>query len=76
MVTPSIVTRTSMATQMKALAHFKRPNVEIVLLGQDNATLGTFSTLDQIKGEVLLTAQSDCRFDDISITLEGTWIEE
>jgi hypothetical protein len=76
MVAPSIATHPSMATQMKAMAHFRRPNVEIVLHGQEGAAFSTYTTLDEIKGEVLLTAQSDCRFDDISITLEGISISK
>lgn len=53
----------------------ERPQISITIDGDDptayNGRVGSFSTLDTIKGEVSIIAMSDTRFDDIQITFEG-----
>lgn len=53
----------------------ERPQISIAIDGDDltvcNGRIGSFSTLDTIKGEVSIVGVSDIRFDDIQITFEG-----
>ncbi|KAI9892693.1 MAG: hypothetical protein M1814_001113 [Vezdaea aestivalis] len=74
----SIATRTSVASHVKALAQGRRPAAKILLNGLDEAAIPTFTTLDKIEGEVVLTANQDCRFDGLEISFEGyvkTYVE-
>ncbi|PGH03137.1 hypothetical protein AJ80_08732 [Polytolypa hystricis UAMH7299] len=49
------------------------PVVEIKLDDQESSSaINSYTTLDAIMGEVRLKADTECRFDQISIVLEGT----
>lgn len=62
-------------SSVMATLQAERPQISITIDGDDptayNGRLGSFSTLETIKGEVNITAISDTRFDDIQITFEG-----
>ena len=47
------------------------PAVDIVLNGQQEACVNTYSTGDKIKGAVLIKIPANVRFDDIIVTFEG-----
>jgi hypothetical protein len=71
----TIATRNSVVSSMIATLPAGKPQITITINGDDptayNGRLGSFSTLDTIKGEVDIVAMSDTRFDDIQITFEG-----
>ena len=58
----------------------KRPSIEITLTdGQQDAFVPSYSSLDEINGEVAVTAPVDTKFDQIYITFEGiakTYVEK
>ncbi|EEH16770.2 hypothetical protein PABG_06857 [Paracoccidioides brasiliensis Pb03] len=49
-----------------------KPSVVINLNSQQPSMTNSYSTLDTIKGEVIVMSDSDIRFEDIFITFEGT----
>ena len=68
----TIATRNTVATQMRALAQMGRPRIEITLNDQLDTYMSSYTTLDTIAGEVVITAPSEVRFDHLQINLEGT----
>ena len=58
----------------------QKPMVEIVLTdGQQNSFIPSYTSLDEIKGEVSITVPIDTQFDQIYITFEGivkTYVEK
>ncbi|KAL7268189.1 hypothetical protein RUND412_009202 [Rhizina undulata] len=73
----SISTRTSVVSSMVASMANSKPTVTITLKGEESTgpttSIKTFTTLDTIEGEVSIVAPADTRFDEIGITLEGTY---
>lgn len=71
----TIATRNSVIGSMMATLQAERPQISIAIDRDDltvcNGRLGSFSTLDTIKGEVSIVGASDIRFDDIQISFEG-----
>ncbi|KAI9858220.1 MAG: hypothetical protein M1824_004390 [Vezdaea acicularis] len=77
--TNTIASRQTVATQMRSLVQKSKPDIQILLNNREGSSISTFSTGDKIEGEVLMTAPHDCRFDDISVTFEGsvkTYVEK
>ncbi|KAI9887312.1 MAG: hypothetical protein M1823_000906 [Watsoniomyces obsoletus] len=72
MDTETIATRNTVASQMRRLTHLGRPSIDITLKDHPGSYIQSYTTLDQITGEVVLTGnQQDSRFDRLEITLEG-----
>lgn len=73
----TIATRNSVVGTIMATLQAEKPQISIVIVGDyptvHNGRLGSFSTLDTIKGEVSIIGGSDIRFDDIQITFEGIY---
>lgn len=71
----TIATRNPVIGSMMATLQTERPQISIAINRDDltvcNGRLGSFSTLDTIKGEVSIVGASDIRFDDIQISFEG-----
>ena len=64
--------RASLA-KMKNLVLTSKPTIDITLIDdQKGAFVPQFTSLDEIKGEVSITASCDTSFDDIYITFEGS----
>jgi hypothetical protein len=63
-------TRNTVGT-LATLAGKSRPTVTITLDGQEANFLKSYTTRDEVKGAVAITAPMDCRFEEIYITLEG-----
>lgn len=53
------------------MAGRSKPIVRIVMDGQEDSYLKSYTTRDEVKGTVMITAPMDCRFEEIYITLEG-----
>ncbi|KAK2809741.1 hypothetical protein FQN50_003586 [Emmonsiellopsis sp. PD_5] len=67
----SITSRNSNA--FEAFSRRSKPSVVITLKDQEvSALVNSYTTLDTIEGEVAITADHDTRFENISITFEGT----
>lgn len=70
-------TRNSVIGTIMATLQAEKPQISIVIDGDYptvyNGRLGSFSTLDTIRGEVSIIGESDIRFDDIQITFEGMY---
>ncbi|KAI1990899.1 hypothetical protein LOZ54_002290 [Ophidiomyces ophidiicola] len=49
-----------------------KPTVEISLKDEQLARISTYTSLDAIQGDVILTTDSDVRFDQLCITFVGT----
>ncbi|KAL9069217.1 MAG: hypothetical protein Q9157_006235 [Trypethelium eluteriae] len=49
-----------------------KPNIQFSLEGHDGPKGTTYSTMDQIKGTVTVTAQNDTRFDELEIAFMGS----
>ena len=66
--------------RVKNLAVKSKPNIEITLADdQRDAPIPTYTSLDEIKGEVSITPTCSTSFDDIYITFEGatrTFVEK
>jgi hypothetical protein len=70
----SLISRAGPSLNIRNMTAFSKPNVEILLAGSQqnpDAYINSFSTLDQIKGVVKITARHDTRFDDLEITMNG-----
>lgn len=69
-----------LATRVKNLAQKAKPCVEISLKdGQQESFVPTYSSLEEMKGEVTISTPSDTNFDDVYITFEGatrTFVEK
>lgn len=65
---PSIISRGS-----GALDSFRRsrPHVSIELAEQKDGLVNSYTTLDQINGEVVITVDHDISFDNVEISFEG-----
>lgn len=48
-----------------------RPKISIDLAGQRDGVANSYTTLDQIEGEVTITVDRDVTFDKLEITFEG-----
>lgn len=48
-----------------------RPKLNIELAGQNKGAAGCYTTLDRVKGEVIIVADQDIRFEKVEITFEG-----
>lgn len=74
----TIATRNSVIGTIMATLQAEKPQISIAIDGDYptvcNGCLGSFSTLDTIRGEVSIIGGSDVRFDDIQITFEGIYI--
>lgn len=68
------------AATMKSLGIKPKPIIEIKLSGsQKDAFAPSYTSLEEINGEVSITTQTDLNFDDIYITFEGatrTYVEK
>lgn len=51
--------------------HMSRVKVDIVLHDQPSGFVVSYTTGDRIKGEVIITAEQDTKFDAVDITFEG-----
>ncbi|KAI9779053.1 MAG: hypothetical protein M1839_007719 [Geoglossum umbratile] len=72
MYAESIASRNTVATHLRALSQIGKPAIEIALNDDGQGAYNrTYSTSDRIEGEVSITAPSDTRFDEVSITFEG-----
>lgn len=70
MVAPST---TSQGTSPLDLFYRKsKPVIGIELEGQKDGFVSSYTTSDKIQGVVTVTSEYDMRFDNISITFEGT----
>jgi hypothetical protein len=60
-------------TTARALETIPRanPRIEIRLHDQPEAAVPSFTSLDTITGDAILTADSDFRFDQVTISLIG-----
>lgn len=69
-----------LTTRVKNIAQKAKPTVEIKLADdQQESFVPSYTTLDEIRGEVSISASSDTSFDDIYITFEGatrTFVEK
>lgn len=70
MCTETIGTRSTLRSQVRSFGYTGRPKIEIILNGQGDTPLASYTTLEKIEGEVVFTA-SDVRFDEINISFEG-----
>ncbi|KAL9631356.1 MAG: hypothetical protein Q9164_005939 [Protoblastenia rupestris] len=70
----------AIALTKKNLGIKAKPQIDIKLTGdQQNAFTPSYTSLDDIKGEVSITSQTDLNFADIYITFEGatkTYVEK
>ena len=65
--------RRSSLARMKNLVLTPKPVIEVTLSDdQKDAFVPQYTSLDEIKGEVSITAPCDTSFDDIYITFEGS----
>lgn len=48
-----------------------RPKLSIQLAGQDQAAGSCYTTGDRIKGEVIIVADRDVKFEKVEITFQG-----
>ncbi|KAF2139847.1 uncharacterized protein K452DRAFT_310226 [Aplosporella prunicola CBS 121167] len=65
----------SVSQKMLSLAWQDKPTINISLKGEHGTRGGymtSFSTMDQIEGEVFITCGKDTRFDDLEIAFVGT----
>jgi hypothetical protein len=72
--TGSFISRSGPSLNIRNMTAFSKPNVEISLAASQSNSHGyinSFSTLDQIRGVVRITARHDTRFDDLEIALLG-----
>ncbi|KAI9824706.1 MAG: hypothetical protein M1826_007284 [Phylliscum demangeonii] len=67
----TIATRRSVATQLRALTQHGQPKVQICLESQPHGYMGSYTTHDTIRGEVVVTTAREARFDHVQIDLEG-----
>lgn len=74
MYAETIATRNTVATQVRALAQMGRPRINITLDDDAGSYMRTYTTRDTIKGEVVITAASEIRFDLLQINLEGMYV--
>ncbi|OOQ87026.1 arrestin (or S-antigen), N-terminal domain protein [Penicillium brasilianum] len=49
-----------------------QPKIEIELVGQKPGLVNSYTTGDQIEGNVKITVDADTRFDEVEITFQGT----
>jgi hypothetical protein len=72
----SVATRNTVMTsirEMAAEAHKSKPSITISINGESEGVPQKFyTTSDRIEGEVSIVAPADTRFDEVSITFEGT----
>ena len=62
-----------LVTRVKDLATRSKPMIDITLLDdQKDVSIPVYTSLDEIKGEVSITATTETKFDDIYITFEGS----
>ncbi|KAL9128482.1 MAG: hypothetical protein Q9217_002860 [Psora testacea] len=70
----------ALALTKKNLGLKAKPRIEIRLSdGQQDAFTPSYTSLDEIKGEISITSQANLHFDDIYITFEGstkTYVEK
>ena len=64
-------TRNTRNTVAAAVVGKIRPVISISLDGQEGAYLRSYTTRDEVRGIVRITAPQDRRFEEIYITLEG-----
>ena len=74
------VSTAGLATSIKQLGQKPKPAIEIKLTDdQQDAFVPSYTSGDEIKGEVSITAQSEMRFNELYITFEGfakTYVEK
>ncbi len=62
-----------LASRVKSLGQKPKPIIEIILKDQQQDQFcPSYTSLDEIKGEVSITAPYDTSFDEVYITFEGT----
>lgn len=70
----SVHARNGPNLNIRNMTVLSRPQIEIVLdatPGRNDAFITSFSTLDEIKGVVKITARHDTRFEDLEIAMLG-----
>lgn len=70
----SFITRSGPNLNVRNMTVFSKPHVDIVLdaaQGSSDAYITSFSTLDEIRGVVRITARHDTRFDELEIAMLG-----
>lgn len=69
-----------LAARVKKIGQKAKPTIEITLCDdQQESCVPSYSSLDEIKGEVAISASSNTSFDDVYITFEGatrTFVEK
>ena len=59
--------------KVRNIAHYGQPNIEVNLNGSEDrhAFVTSYSTMDTIEGNVIITASHDTRFEDLDIAFIG-----
>ncbi|KAL9038788.1 MAG: hypothetical protein Q9214_005143, partial [Letrouitia sp. 1 TL-2023] len=77
---PSLLNNTTRQPTMVYRGHKTRPTIDITLTdGQKDAFIPSYTSLDEIKGQVAITTPVDTKFEHIFITFEGvakTYVEK
>ncbi|KAJ4366299.1 hypothetical protein N0V83_007935 [Neocucurbitaria cava] len=64
--------------KVRTIAHYGQPNIEIRLNGSEgqgrHAFVKSYSTMDTIEGDVIITATHDTRFEDLDIAFVGEFV--
>ena len=69
-----VLARSGPNLSIRNMTVLSKPQVEIVLdaaQGKADAYITSFSTLDEIKGVVKITARHDTRFEELEIAMLG-----
>ena len=63
----------SMSDKLKSMAQKPKPEIKITLKGADSSsTIMTYSTLDKIQGQVIITSPYRARLENLNINLVGS----
>ncbi len=73
--TESVASGSSVASQILAATQSGKPKIHISLNDDQRGTYSgyvkSYTTLDRLDGQVLVTVPQDTRFDSLAITFEG-----
>lgn len=70
----AIMSRSGPQLNIRNMTAFSKPQIDIVLEaahGKPDAYITSFSTMDQIRGKVRISARHDTRFDELEIAMLG-----